>query len=55
MVYKGLWEHCIYPVVLEPSQIDSIHPKPFIHDPPKKELTPEEELAEITLQELVQT
>ena len=35
----GLDPVTIYPVVFQPPpaiQIDSIHPKPFIHDPPKK-------------------
>jgi hypothetical protein len=53
----GLDPATIYPVVLPrpPAiSIDSIHPKPFIQDPPKNIQTPEE-LAQITSQELTQT
>ena len=53
----GLDPATIYPVVLPrpPAiSIDSIHPKPFIADPPKKAQTPEE-IAQINLEELTQT
>ena len=53
----GLDPATLYPHVLQrpPAiQIDSIHPKPFIQDPPKKEQTPEES-AEISTQELDKT
>ena len=53
----GLDPATIYPVVLPrpPAiSIDSIHPKPFIADPPKKAQTPEE-IAQVESLELTQT
>jgi hypothetical protein len=53
----GLDPATIYPVVLPRPPalpIDSIHPKPFIVDPPKKAQTPEES-AQVQSEELTQT